>query len=79
MRPVESLLAEALDLPEQDRAQLALRLAESLMPSPPADAQKAWADEITRRVQRLREGSVETIPGRAAIAAARAHLAARRA
>lgn len=78
MRQLELLLAEALNLPEDQRAQLALRLAESLEPAPASSAQEAWAREITRRVERLRAGTARTVTAEDAIANARAKLAAHR-
>lgn len=79
MRPVETLLAEALELAEDERARIALRLAESLEPTPTPGAQQAWAQEIARRVQRVLEGSARTVTAEQALSAARARLAARRA
>ncbi len=79
MKEAEAILAEAMDLPEEDRARLALRLAESLGPAPAPGAEQAWASEIARRVERLRAGTAPTMPGREAVAKARARLAARRA
>jgi putative addiction module component (TIGR02574 family) len=78
MGRLDNLLAEALKLPEDDRARLALRLAESLSPLPSQSAPSAWAAEITRRVARLREGSAKTVPADVAVAEARAALASRR-
>ena len=79
MRELDSLLAEALDLPEDQRALLALRLAKSLGPTPAPDAQDAWAKEIARRIERLREGSASTVTTEQALADARARLTSRRA
>jgi hypothetical protein len=75
----DSILAEALALPEEERAGLALRLAESLQPALPPDAGDAWVDEIARRVARLRDGSAKTVSGAEALAAAQSALTARRA
>jgi putative addiction module component (TIGR02574 family) len=74
MREPEAILDEALELPEPERARLALRLAESLEPSPELGAEEAWAEEIARRIARLRDGSVRTVSSEEAMARARARL-----
>ena len=52
----ERLLAEALDLPETERADLAARLIESLDGAADADVDAAWATEIERRCAALDSG-----------------------
>jgi hypothetical protein len=79
MRTTEALLDEALGLPEDERALLAFRLAESLHGSPQPDTEKAWAGEIARRLQRLREGSARVVSAADALARARTDISARRA
>lgn len=61
-RHLAELLREAAALPEQDRATLAGLLIESLEPEPDPDIEKAWAEEISRRIARLDAGTVKTIP-----------------
>jgi putative addiction module component (TIGR02574 family) len=51
------LLAEALRLPIQERARLAAELIASVDGEPDADAEAAWAAEITRRAERARAGT----------------------
>jgi putative addiction module component (TIGR02574 family) len=58
----QRLLAEALALPENDRADLAAELLESLDVLRDEDADVAWTKEIAVRVQALDAGSVNTIP-----------------
>jgi len=79
MRRMDSILEEALQLPEDERARVALRLSESLSGTPDANAVSAWAHEITRRIERLRDGSARTVTTDEALSRARAHLATRRA
>ena len=79
MRTSEALLDEALKLPDDERALLALRLAESLAGAPDPESEAAWANEIARRVERLRDGSARLLSGTEALARARAAVAARRA
>jgi putative addiction module component (TIGR02574 family) len=79
MRTSDSILAEALKLPEDERARVALRLSESLSKRQIAGAEEAWAGEITRRIERLRDGSARTVTADEALASARARLATRRA
>ena len=59
---VKQLLAEALQLPEDERAALAGHLIESLDREVDDDAEEAWSIEIGRRLQRLDAGSAKTIP-----------------
>jgi putative addiction module component (TIGR02574 family) len=69
-RDANSLLEAALRLSEEDRAELADRLFESLDPdaddgpnAAPGDLlHPAWADEIRRRVEDMKEGRVKGIP-----------------
>ena len=63
-RDLEDLFSEAADLAERDRATLAGLLLDSLDPNPDPDpvVERAWSDEIARRVAELNAGTVETIP-----------------
>ena len=61
-RSLQELLREASQLPENDRAELAGRLIQSLEGPPDQDVEAAWADEIERRIREIDEGKVETIP-----------------
>ena len=61
-RDLKELFSEAVDLSENDRATLAGLLLESLDPSPGPGVDRAWSDEIARRVEELDTGAVETIP-----------------
>lgn len=56
------ILVEALGLPENDRADLATELLESLDSVRDEDAEAAWASEIAARVQSLDSQIVKTIP-----------------
>lgn len=58
---VEQLESAALHLPRSDRARLAERLLASL--DEDAEIELAWAEEVRRRVEEVRSGAVETIPG----------------
>ena len=57
----EQIAAAALALPEEDRLELADRLLESLDGPPDDDVDRAWADEIARRLEEVRSGKVATI------------------
>ena len=61
-RDLKELFNEAVDLSEKDRATLAGMLIESLDPKPDPEVDRAWADEIARRVAELDAGTVGTIP-----------------
>ncbi len=63
--PLQAIEAEALQLPPEQRGQLAGRLLESLEPasedSPETNA-KAWDEEIARRIEDLEAGRTQAIP-----------------
>lgn len=74
-RETEDLLERALKLPAEERASLAQQLIESLDETgdeDPATVERAWAEEIKRRLREIREGHVKTIPWDEAMANARA-------
>ena len=47
----QDLLADALSLPERERAELARELIASLDGAPDPDAEELWAEEIRRRIE----------------------------
>ena len=57
----EMVESAALQLPRSERARLAERLIASL--DEDTDIERAWAEEIERRVGELRSGKVQPIPG----------------
>jgi putative addiction module component (TIGR02574 family) len=56
------LLERALALSEEERAELAGSLVQSLEPSSDADAETAWQQEIARRAKELDAGEARLIP-----------------
>lgn len=60
---IEQLVREALKLPASSRAELAEKLVGSLHRAENADHQSEWAEEAQRRLEDVRAGRVETIPG----------------
>jgi putative addiction module component (TIGR02574 family) len=57
-----AILKRALALPAESRAAIADSLLESLETSPPdKDVEKAWADEIKRRIEEVDSGKVQLI------------------
>lgn len=58
-RGTRELLAEALDLPLDERAKMAAELLESL-DAAEANVEEAWAREIERRVAAARAGELES-------------------
>lgn len=74
MREADAILNEALELPNAERAELALKLTASLDPEPEPGAGDAWAAEISRRIERLRNGTAQTVSADEALARARAGL-----
>jgi putative addiction module component (TIGR02574 family) len=58
---VEDVESAAMQLPRAERARLAERLIASL--DEDTEIEQAWAEEIRRRVEELRSGAVQPIPG----------------
>ena len=57
----QRLFEQALGRGDEERAELALLILQSLEPAD-ADAGEAWAAELKRRIEALDSGVVETIP-----------------
>ena len=55
------LLEAALELPEDERADVVGALVESFGPTDP-DHESAWSGEIKRRIEDVESGKVKTIP-----------------
>jgi putative addiction module component (TIGR02574 family) len=70
--PIEQLTDLMLALPSDARALLADRLVESLDPITDESVRDAWASEALRRLDEIRSGAVEAIPGDVAMAEIRA-------
>ena len=58
----DSVIVEALKLPERERLEVAERLYESLDGPPDPDAEEAWAAEIERRLRSIESGDAVLIP-----------------
>jgi putative addiction module component (TIGR02574 family) len=70
---------EAMKLPAEDRAALADELDASLLgDDSPEEVEKAWAEEIERRVRDVEEGRVKPIPAAEVHRAIRERLRAMR-
>ena len=74
MATAATLLEAALSLSEDERAELALRLVESLESGPDEDVEAVWADEVEHGIEALQAGRAETVPLDRAMAEARARL-----
>lgn len=75
--PLEQLEAEALALPLSERAHLVERLIASLdedVAEDAADVERAWAEEIQRRVAAVEVGTAELIPAEQVFADVRSRL-----
>jgi len=59
---VEKVLSDALELPSDERAEVAVTLLESLGGDEEGRVDEAWAAEIKRRVDEVQSGKVKTIP-----------------
>ena len=62
---VDALEAEALQLPEAERARLVERLIASLDTDP--EVEEAWAAEVERRLAAIESGTVSWLPGPATL------------
>ena len=73
--PLKQVEAEALDLPLRERAQLAHRLIASLdedVEENQEEVDRAWEEEIRRRVAEVEAGTAELIPAEQVFAELRA-------
>ena len=61
-RSVVELFDEATDLDESERATLAGLLLESLETNSDPEVERAWAEEIERRLAKLNAGEAKLIP-----------------
>jgi len=59
---IKDLIDEAESLPVEERAMVVDSLLRSLNP-PESEIDKKWAAVARRRLEEIRSGSVETIPG----------------
>ena len=75
-QPLTKLEDDALRLPEEDRARLAVRLLASLEDEAKSPEQigRLWLAEAERRFEELRDGVVPGIPAREVFAQLRAKL-----
>ncbi len=55
------VLEEALKLTAKERAEVAEQLISSLDETPDADVERAWQEEIHRRMQEVDSGTAKTI------------------
>jgi putative addiction module component (TIGR02574 family) len=63
--PLKQLEAEALELSVKERAQLVQRLILSLdedVTEDPAEVERVWDEEISRRLAEVQTGTAELIP-----------------
>ena len=77
--PLKTLESQALQLPQQERAELARVLLRSLEAvsvdsAPDEETDTWWAEEAERRYQELKSGTSEAIPSDTVLAEARARL-----
>ena len=71
---LKDLAAQALDLPADDRAELADLPVTSLDSADLASLERAWVDEAHRRSVEVRSGKVAAIPADEALKQVRASL-----
>lgn len=61
-RTLEDIAAAALEMSVDARAALAKRLLDSLDELAPADYERLWVGEASRRYQQLKAGTAKSIP-----------------
>jgi len=61
-KPIQTVLADALRLDSDARAELAAELLASLDGPADADAESAWDAEIDRRIQAIESGEIRLEP-----------------
>lgn len=71
---LSDLKKKAAQLPEHERAELALSLIESLDGPADPDVEEAWAQEIERRVLQVEKGEAELVPAEEVFARIRRRL-----
>ena len=71
---MEELALEAISLPTELRAELAVRLLRSLEPEELPALSRRWVEEIRRRDAEVREGKVECISAEQVLRRAREQL-----
>ena len=59
---VDNILAQALQIPAQDRAAIAERLISSLDTETDWDFEIAWQQEVQRRVDEVERGEIVCLP-----------------
>ena len=59
---LKSRFPNVFDLPEEERAELAGLLLDSLETAPDPDTDAAWAEEVKRRLADYHAGKVKTVP-----------------
>jgi putative addiction module component (TIGR02574 family) len=63
MATKDDLLTDVLQLPPEERAEVAHKLLLSLDESPDdGNAEAEWAPELERRAEDIRQGRVQTVP-----------------
>ncbi len=74
-RPLAELRHELLTLPRKERADLALRLIQSLDEGAEEDVNAYWKEELVRRSRQIESGEAELIPADEVFKKARQRLA----
>jgi putative addiction module component (TIGR02574 family) len=77
-RPAKEIVNAAIKLAERDRLQIVEELLASLEPDTDDDVDAAWAAEVERRSQEIKQGVVRPIPWAAVKAQARKRVRGRR-
>lgn len=73
---IDTLFSEAMALPDDSRLQLAERLLSTVVDEPTLESEQL--QEVQRRMEEVRSGKVQTIPGEQVFREIEQSLAARR-
>jgi putative addiction module component (TIGR02574 family) len=77
-RTLDQIAEEAMTLSTEERVELADRLWASLDEAQRAEYDRAWAEEVERRVDEVNAGTVHTIPASEVFAEMEQRLKARK-
>ena len=59
---MDEILRQALSLPEEERAEVAGALLESIEPPADVEIERAWREEVARRIAAPDAGQARTVP-----------------
>ena len=70
----DDIVKSALALPEAERAEVVRKILDSFNGDLDADAERAWTQEVARRIRDLTDGRARTVSAREALDQARSRI-----